>query len=279
MKKVFLVLLALSLSFMFVSCSEDENTVAPTPTPEPDALEISTDATLVTGYTCSPYRMEMEVTGGTAPYTWALAAGSTLPTGMELSVNGIITGMMESIGNHNFSIVCTDDDSATDEVAFSLGVEVPANPSIAVFFDEGASVCSGDITYPATLGCYAYVLLDGDTYTHARGASFKLNLLDSEGDPLVYGSDYIYTATTYPIHVSVPLGDINGGLAVGFDRAMPYTAPIGICSFSLMLFESFDEMSFEIVRNPREPNVTEPIFLDGDYETHDVIGRRASINY
>ncbi len=277
MKKGFLILLAISLSFMFISCSEDENTVAPTP--EPDALEITTGATLTTGYTCSPYRMEMEVTGGTAPYTWALAAGSTLPTGMELSIDGIITGMMESIGNHNFSIVCTDDKSVTDEVAFSLGIEVPANPSIAVFFDEGASVCSGDITYPATLNCYAYVLLDRDPYTHARGASFKLNLLDSEGDPLVYGEHYIYTATTYPIHVPVALGDINGGLAVGFDRAMPYTAPIGICSFSLMLFESFDEMSFEIVRNPREPDVTEPIFLDGDYDTHDVIGRRAAINY
>ena len=280
MKKVFLVLLALSLSFMFISCSEDD-TVAPTPTPEPDALEISTGATLTTGYTCSPYRMEMEATGGTTPYTWALATGSTLPTGMELSTDGIFTGMMESIDNYNFSIICTDDDSNTDEVAFSLGVEVPANPSIAIFFDEEALVCSGNmgITYPAVLECYAYIMLDGDVATHARGASFKLNLLDAEGEPLAYGSDYIYTATAWPVHVSVPLGDLNGGLAVGFDRAMPYTAPIRICSFSLMLFESFSEMSFEIVTNPREPNVTEPIFLDGDYDTHDVIGRRAAINY
>ncbi len=279
MKKVFLVLLALSLSFMFISCSEDENTVAPTP--EPDALEITTGASLTTGYTCSPYRMEMEVTGGTAPYTWALAAGSTLPTGMELSIDGIITGMMESIGNHNFSIVCTDDKSVTDEVAFSLGVEVPANPSIAIFFDEGASVCSGDmgITYPAVLECYAYIMLDGNIATHARGASFKLNLLDSEGNRLDEGDDFIYTTITYPVHVSVPLGSLNSGLAVGFDRAMPYKAPIGICSFSLMLFESFDKMSFEIVRNELEPGATTPVFLDGDYETHNAIGRRAAINY
>ena len=285
MKKVFLVLLALSLSFMFISCSEDD-TVAPTPTPEPDALEISTGATLTTGYTCSPYRMEMEATGGTTPYTWALATGSTLPTGMELSTDGIITGMMESIGNHNFSIVCTDAASETDEVAFSLGIEVPANPSIAVFFDEAASLCSGEITYPAVLECYAYIMLDGDVATHARGASFKLNLLDAEGTPLTSGEDYIYTSITYPSYVPAHIGYIATGLSVGFNRALPYTAPIGICSFSLMLFEDFSEISFEIVKNPLEnytnmedPNSTEPIFIDGNMEQEFAIGRRAAINY
>jgi hypothetical protein len=278
MRKVFLVLLVLSLSSMFISCSDSEDAV--TPTPETDALAISTAATLTTGYTCSPYSIQMEATGGTEPYTWALSAGSSMPAGMGLSSDGVITGMMETAGNHDFSIVCTDNASATDEVAFSLGVEALDNPSIAIFFDEAASVCSEDITYPATLDCYAYIMPDEGTYPYAAGASFKINLLDAEGNALVSGVDYFLLNTTYPTYPNLlTLGHPSTGLSEVFYK-QPFTDPVMLCSFSLMLTESRDKLAFEIAPHPDDMNhTTNPIILDGDNIAREVLGHKAAINY
>ena len=274
MRKVFLVLLVLSLSGMFISCSEDEDTVAPTP--EPDELAITTDATLETGYTCSPYSVQMEAEGGTGPYTWSLDPASNLPTGMELSSDGTITGVMESTGSHSFDVVCTDDEGATDQVNFSLDVEVHDNPSIAIFFDEETSVCSGDVTYPSVLDCYAYVMLDGTEYSRTNGASFKINLVDAEGSP-VESSHFVYTYTNFPEYV-LPLGDISSGIALAFNRDVYSDGETLVCSFGLMLLDDLDELAFEIAGNPAE-DAEYPKILDSDMNEIWATGRKAAINY
>ncbi|MDZ7860820.1 MAG: putative Ig domain-containing protein [Candidatus Krumholzibacteriota bacterium] len=277
MRKVFLVLLVLSLSGMFISCSEDEDTVAPTP--EPEELAITTDATLETGYTCSPYNVQMEAEGGTAPYTWSLDAASNLPSGMELSSDGTITGVMESAGSYNFDVVCTDDEGATDQVDFSLEVDVPDNPSIAIFFDEETSVCSGDVTYPSVLDCYAYVMLDGTEYNRTNGASFKINFVDSEGSPVDESTDFVYTYTNFPDYV-LPLGSISSGIALTFTRDVYSDGETLVCSFGLMLLEDLNELAFEIAPNPNEPgDAANPIILDKDMNEIQATGRKAAINY
>jgi hypothetical protein len=122
---------------------------------------------------------------------------------------------------------------------------------------------------------------DEGTYPYAAGASFKINLLDAEGNALVSGVDYFLLNTTYPTYPNLlTLGHPSTGLAEVFYK-QPFADPVLLCSFSLMLIESRDTgMAFEIVPNPNDPGErTNPIILDGDNIAREVLGHKAAINY
>ncbi len=278
MRKVFLVLLALSLSGMFIACSEDDSSTIPTP--EPEALDITTDANL-TGYTCSPINIQMEAVGGTEPYTWSLASGSTLPAGMELTADGWLTGMFDNTGSHNFSIVCEDAEGGLDQLAFNLDVSVPSNPSLAIFFDEEASTCCTETQAFATLDCYVYIMLDETQYDCAKGASFSIDLVDAEGNS-VDPSKYYYMYTDIDETRTISLGTISSGLALTFTNPMQYYGPIEVVKFGLMLLEDIDELAFRFGPNPDEvPERSAPIFMscEDGYPLYEVTGRDAAVNY
>ena len=62
------------------------------------------------------YSQSLAASGGTGPYTWALAGASTLPSGLSLSTDGIISGTLAnsvSAGNYNFTVQVTDSASAS----------------------------------------------------------------------------------------------------------------------------------------------------------------------
>src|SRR5579863_3118587 len=52
--------------------------------------------------------VQFAATGGTSPYTFSLAAGSTLPPGLALSATGDLTGTPGALGNYSFGISVTD---------------------------------------------------------------------------------------------------------------------------------------------------------------------------
>src|SRR6266851_2489032 len=54
------------------------------------ALTVSNYHTLPSATVSSAYQANLAAAGGTAPYTWALASGSTLPLGLTLSSSGMI---------------------------------------------------------------------------------------------------------------------------------------------------------------------------------------------
>jgi Putative Ig domain len=53
------------------------------------------------------YSQALQVTGGSAPYTWALLTG-TLPTGLSLSAAGVISGTPTVAGTYTFTVKATD---------------------------------------------------------------------------------------------------------------------------------------------------------------------------
>ncbi|MBA2741963.1 MAG: putative Ig domain-containing protein [Actinobacteria bacterium] len=55
-----------------------------------------------------PFDATLEATGGNGVYTWALATGSTLPTGLALGTDGTITGRPRAAGITRFSVTATD---------------------------------------------------------------------------------------------------------------------------------------------------------------------------
>jgi gliding motility-associated-like protein len=69
------------------------------------------------------YSKQLDVaTGGTAGYTYALAAGSTLPAGLTLSSTGAITGTPTVANVYTFSVVATDAKGCKATAAYNLTV-------------------------------------------------------------------------------------------------------------------------------------------------------------
>jgi hypothetical protein len=287
MRKVLIVLTGLVLSALLVSCSEDDTSVTPTPTP--GDLEIVT-ATVPTGYTCTPYVLTLEATGGTPPYTWSLATGSVLPTGFSLSANGEILGLVEDIGSFSFTVECTDNAGTpvTVDQDYDLNIEVPANPSLAIFFDESASLCNGVADQPylgigTFVDCHAFIMLSGSEINCTRGCEFMVTVLDVDGNELEHGTDFLYINFSTPSDMMY-VGSLESGIGIVKSGGAPLYGPnpIRMASFSLLLLEEFEDLSFEFRPNPSAiyPAARPTIATcDEGYPLVEVDGRAAAVNW
>jgi len=92
----------------------------------PTSVVVSTLAANVPQATQSAaYQATLAASGGTGPYTWALASGSTLPSGLTLSSSGVISGTLASTvgtGNYAFTVKATDSKSASGSAPLSITV-------------------------------------------------------------------------------------------------------------------------------------------------------------
>ena len=86
-------------------------------------------STLPSGLLSSAYSQQLSATGGSGGgYTWQIATGS-LPTGLTLSVGGLLSGTPTASGTFTFTVQVTDSSSATVTQQLSLIVATSA-PSI-----------------------------------------------------------------------------------------------------------------------------------------------------
>jgi Putative Ig domain len=88
------------------------------------------------------YSEVFAATGGTAPYSWNVSAG-TLPAGIGLAENGDFTGLPTTVGTFNFSATVTDSALATASGNFSVSVVAGSN------FDGPAELPR--VTVPSTM--------------------------------------------------------------------------------------------------------------------------------
>src|SRR5208283_5001942 len=88
-----------------------------TPSNGPAALNIST-LTLPVGAIGDVYREGLVATGGQQPYTWTIDSG-TLPPGLSLTTDGVISGTPTTVGNYGFTLRVTD--SQTPVQAYQVG--------------------------------------------------------------------------------------------------------------------------------------------------------------
>ena len=56
------------------------------------------------GVVGQPYSFQFTATGGKAPYVWAVAVGSNLPAGLNLTSDGLLSGTPTAGGNASFTI-------------------------------------------------------------------------------------------------------------------------------------------------------------------------------
>ncbi len=77
--------------------------------------------TLPNGSLGTPYNQTITATGGTAPYTFAVTAG-TLPNGLTLSTSGVLSGTPTVGGTFNFTITATDSNTNTGSRDYSIQI-------------------------------------------------------------------------------------------------------------------------------------------------------------
>ena len=80
-----------------------------------------TPAALPVGLPNVAYSQSITVTGGTAPYTFALDSG-TLPSGFSVSSSGLLSGTTTQIGAFNFAVRATDSNGAFALKNYALNV-------------------------------------------------------------------------------------------------------------------------------------------------------------
>ena len=89
---------------------------------------IYTASTLPPAKTGAAYQVQIHAVGGLAPYAWSVSEGS-LPVGLTLSPEGLLSGTPEVNGTSQFTIQVEDDDNQIDTRVFSLSA---SNLTIAV---------------------------------------------------------------------------------------------------------------------------------------------------
>jgi len=143
----------------------------------------------------------ISATGGFGAYTFTLAKGSKLPSGLSVSSGGVLSGTPKSTGHFSFTIVATDnsDHSLTGKLTYTLKVsaELAINPAtlaratVADLFNRQLAAMGGSgkgYTFTATglpswLTLSSAGLLSGTPPTTAAGSrlSFTLTVADSNG--------------------------------------------------------------------------------------------------
>ena len=82
------------------------------------------DASVSTNRAGNLYQFQLQASGASPPYTWALATNSpALPTGLSLSTNGIISGSPTVTGTYDFTVQATDIGARTTEKNLFMQVD------------------------------------------------------------------------------------------------------------------------------------------------------------
>jgi hypothetical protein len=98
-----------------------------------------TTTALPAGNTSNTYYTTLAATGGTAPYTWQLFGGTTLPTGLSLnSSTGVISGVATAVTTGTpplatpFKVQVTDAANNTATQTYSLTILAPGSHSLVM---------------------------------------------------------------------------------------------------------------------------------------------------
>ncbi len=135
---------------------------------------------LSNGSVGTAYSASLSASGGAAPYSYTITAG-TLPTGLSLSTSsGAISGTPSASGTFNMTVTATDANSATGSQAYSITIGALAPVAGAV----SATVAANSSANPITLN------ISGGAATSVAVASAA-----SHGTATASGTSITYTPT------------------------------------------------------------------------------------
>ncbi len=164
----------------------------------------------------APYSQTLSSTGGTAPRTFSLAAG-TLPTGMSFSSAGVLSGTPISAGTFNFTVAATDASTGTGpytgNMAYSLTISAPVIAMNPASFPNGTvgTAYSQSITSSGGTAPYSYAIVSGAlpvglslssagvlSGTPTVGGSYSFVVRSTDSSP---GTGPYNTTTNYTVNI------------------------------------------------------------------------------
>ncbi|WP_421546572.1 putative Ig domain-containing protein [Pseudomonas sp. QD4] len=163
------------------------------------------------------FSSSLSATGGTAPYTYALTAGS-LPTGLSLNTTtGIISGTPTAAGSYNFTVTATDANGATGARAYSVAISAPTLVLTPASLGAGTTGSPYSATFSTSGGTAPYTysvtgsLPAGMTLNTSSGvlsgtptASGSYNLTITATDANAANTSKAYTLTIAAVPITVP---------------------------------------------------------------------------
>lgn len=106
--------------------------VTEAPTQEPVATPLAISSTsLPAAVGGIPYGTLLEATGGSAPYTWSMVTGTTLPFGLSLNPTGVISGTPSGAVDGTFNFVVQLRDAQGTKLQKALSITYSAPPVVA----------------------------------------------------------------------------------------------------------------------------------------------------
>ncbi len=208
-----------------------------------------TPASLPAAIRDTGYSQQIDASGGTASYSFAVATGA-IPDGLTLSSAGLLSGTPTTTGDSVFTVTATDADACTGNRGYTLTVGCPLvlspatlpNAFKSVPYNRSFSASGGTAPYtftrtsgtlPAGLSLSSGGLLAGIPTT-VGNSSFTIKATDSSG--CLVSSNYVLAVNTlvyegfaYP--QPGPLAGGNGG--IGFSTAWGGTSGFFIIQGSL----------------------------------------------
>jgi hypothetical protein len=86
----------------------------------PPALTIATSSVPPATINVAYPSFSFSAAGGTSPYTWSLASGSTLPAGLNFASNGTLSGTPTVTGSFRITVMVTDSVGQTSTKPFTI---------------------------------------------------------------------------------------------------------------------------------------------------------------
>lgn len=144
--------------------------------PAPQAPLTVTTTDLQAGVLGRDYRSTLTATGGTGAFSWSVVEGS-LPSGLDLSTGGIITGAPQAAGTSSFRVVVSD--AGGHQVFADLAMTVVPPTVLTDYTTRPDFSCDaheagvGHSVFFGTSGtaCGTFVRVDGQTYGPGLPAS------------------------------------------------------------------------------------------------------------
>jgi len=182
---------------------------------------ISTSSPLASGTVGAAYSATLQVSGGTAPYTWSVASGY-LPGGLSLAAStGVISGVPTAAGAFSPTIQVTDAANNSGTKALNMSVALASVPLISNSALAGGTVGAA---YSATLQAaggtapYTWSIISGSLPA-------GLNLAASTG--VISGTPTASGTASFTVQVEDPADDASAkALSIAVTAAAPLTLSI-----------------------------------------------------
>ena len=167
----------------------------------PTSLVITNVPALPQATQSSAYQVQLAAESGTAPYTFALATGSTLPSGLTISSAGVLGGTLAStvaVGNYSFTAQVTDSASHVASKLFTVNV-AKVTGAVCNNISFNAPGTSTPIIPLTDLGTGTYGGEEGGLYPNGsnvrpssqdsfgKGLAANIQPLDANGNPSLTG--------------------------------------------------------------------------------------------